>query len=452
MSLHTCPSAHLHNIASSHHVPTDPALARLSRYRVRTYIAHALLLSTLFGVPLSSGIWLEYYFTSFSSSPFSSPTKQPSSLLATSAIVGAQLACLGSSVAPTAWLYHQYPQYWRLQMCLGALSVCGAWLGLLLSQWLWVLVFCQGALTGLGLGVLGATSMLVLSTHYKCDLGVVGMQGIAAGCSGAVVYLVIAWACLRSDSVKMAYGVTLAVETGTMLVVVFLAKPHPLPPLNPQRAKERVRRCRSRPESWHVAVLLLLTVVVSVALLVPPLYLPLLLSRSPSQYRADAGFYTLFVLFGTALLTSSLVAKVSSARLSPTTLFTTCTLLTGISLIALLWMPMLYVALPCAAVFGMGLGGVCTTWIRVLAKDLGHGEGAELDTGGGSAKLGRWSCVVVALGGMTAGGGTMGAAAILQRMEKGVDIVLGVTSGCLILGGLILGIGAFCRHRVKRKD
>lgn len=67
-----------------------------SHAHVRTHTAHALTLFNFYGIPLSSGAWLEYYFTTLDST---------TSLLTLSAIFTAQCACLGLPISMTVYLH-----------------------------------------------------------------------------------------------------------------------------------------------------------------------------------------------------------------------------------------------------------------------------------------------------------------------------------------------------------
>ena len=416
-----------------HANPPTCSPANPSHHRVRTYTAHALILFNVYGVPLSSGIWLEYCFTSLHPS-------HP--LLSISAIFGAQFACLGFAIGVTASLYRRWPGYWRLQMFLGGLSVCVAHLGLVIASNLWVTVLCQGVLTGLGLGVSGTVSVMVLSTHYKHNLAVASTQCVGAGFFGAIVYTLLTWMCLRTDNVKLGHGVTLVLLSLTLVPAVLVARPSAM--TKSSRARQSPPNMSTVPRAKRPSFLALLTTLaLSPALPLPPLLSPLLLSRHPTPHRADTGSYFLFALSGAALLSSTLIPRTPPHRLAPTTLLTASTFLAGISVVPLIWMRILYVAVPCAAVFGVGLGGVCAVWVEALAA---------LVEGGGGEGLGWWVCVLVAVGGVGAGGGIMGAAAVLSRMESGVEIVMGVMSGCLVLGGLMVGAGADVKYWAKKEN
>ena len=401
-----------------------------SHHRIHTYVAHALVLFNVYGLPLSSGVWLEYYFTSLH------PSR---SLLATSMIFGVQFVCVGLAVGPAAWAYHRWPERWWLQMFSSTLIVCGAWLGIFIAEHFWVLILCHGALTGLSLGVLGTVSALVLSTHYKLDISVVSTQCMAAGFAGAVAYTVLTWACLRIDAVKMACGITLALMSGTLLIAMSLARPCIGQTLDASSSYGAVTM-RSRYTSWiSTSVLPTTTILLSPAILLPPLVLPLILTRHPSAYCADISLYALFAMFGIAMLTSTLIVKIPPARLSPTTLFVASCLLAGTAIVLLIQVPRLEVIVPCAALYGVGLGGVSTLWINVLMSLMEEG-----------ASLGNAICLVMTIGGLTTGGRVVGAAVVLQSIKRGPEIILGSSAGTMVVAGLLVGACALVKHR-KRK-
>lgn len=391
-----------------------------SRHRVRTYTAHAFVLFNVYGLPLSSGIYLEYYFSSLHSSV---------SLLAISAIFSTQLACLSLAVGITIWLHRRWPKYWRLQLFIGMLLVCGAHLGLRISNDLGVLMLFQGALTGLGLGTLEAVSLRVLSTHYKHDITTTSTLCGSAGFFGAIAYTLSAWACLRIDSTRLAYGTTLLLLALTLLPAIPLAKPCTIQ--SPQSRQLDLDTSPTTPSSWRAYPVFLATFLTIPALLTPALYLPLLLTRQPGSYLADAGLYPLLALYGTALLSSALVPSISPNRLSPAVLCSAASILAGTAILPLVWVRRVDVAVVCAAVFGVGLGCVGTLWGKVFRECV---EGA------GTRGLRRWIQMLVLVGGLGAGAGLVGAAAVLERWGNGVEIVLGAVSGYLVLGGFIVGL------------
>lgn len=388
--------------------------ANATRDRVRTYTAHALVLFNVYGIPLASGIWLEYYFTSFHSS---------ASLLAVSSILGTQLVCLGLVATTTSWLYRRWPQYWRLYMLSSSLLVCGAHLGPLLKTDLWVLVLCQGALTGLGLGVLGTVSLHVVSTHYKHNVVTTSTVCGSAGFLGAIAHILSTWTFLRTDNPRFAHGITLSLLTLTLVPAILLARPSGSRPPQPRQLGSRTSPTTP---SWHIYSILPAMFLVATALLIPPSYLPLLLTRHPGPYRADAGQYILLTLYGTASLSSAIVPRIPPRRLSSSTLCSAAAIVAGTAIIPMVWMQRLEVAVSCVAIYGIGLGcvtAVCTTVFSLWARGTRAGEL------GGSA----------AIFGLCSGGGIMGAATLIPKLESGAGTVLGLVVGTLILGGSVLG-------------
>ncbi|KAF3050130.1 hypothetical protein E8E11_008510 [Didymella keratinophila] len=415
--------SHTSTSTSSPHPAAAPALLpnNVARARVHTYTAHALVLFNIYGIPLSSGIWLEYYFISLH------PTTP---LLALSAIFAAQCACLGLAVCISAYVHARSPHHWRWMTAIAALLVCGAHIGLLINTHdrLWVLVLCQGALTGLGLGTLCAVSTRMLSMHYRHSVAIASRLCISTGFAGAGVYTVVAWCYLRTDRVGLAYGMTLLLFGVTLLPAVLLMEPS-----SPKLMDCPLERQQQPPprKGWRTTPTLLALSLILPSTLIPPLYLPLLLAHRPNPYRADAGVYTLLTLYITALLTSALVPRIPPSRVSARTLCGAASILTGITLIPLIWTLRLEMAVSCAVVYGAGLGGVCTLWLQVV-KDCGSGVA--------KGRAGALSAFALVLG-LCAAGAVVGGAAVLQGFEAGGAMTVGAVAGGSVVGGLGLGVG-----------
>lgn len=421
----------------SYHADTHvDALDQASHHRVHTYIAHALILFNVYGVLLSSGLWLEYFFTSLH------PT---ASLLLVSVTFSVQLTCFSFAIGATRSLYHRWPRHWRLQLLAGILSACGANVGLLVSNNLWVQIVCQGALTGLGLGACATLSTLALSTHYVNNIALASTQCVAAGFFGTAIYTGFTWACLRNDAANVAHGATLALLVFTLLPAFFLTQPNnaqdqnpntPNPaPLNPAN--------KSLPPLRHTALPLAILLLTPTCLL-PPLFLPLSQPRSPtSPHRADTPAYSLFALATTALFSSALLPKVAPHRLSPSSLLTASFLLNAVAVIPLIWTPVLGVAVPCAAVFGVGLGGVCAVGVSVVVVESGP-RGEEVRWGWQG-----WGVTVA--GGASAGCVVLGGAVVLERCDGGVEILFGAVAACLGLGGLAMSMLGGVRYGRKKR-
>lgn len=410
-----------------------PSFTHPSHNRILAYTSHALVLCNIYGMILSSGVWFEYYFTSL---------RPSNSLIATSAIFGAQFASLGIAVGPTAWVHRRWPRGWRVLMSVGAACVCGAWTALFFANKFWVILLCHGVLTGLGLGTLATVSLLVLSTHYKHDITIVSSMCGTAGYAGTVVYTGLTWICLRGDWVRMAHGISLAILLSTLLLAMFLARPHSgqNPTTSSPRHTATTSQSRSKQARWTTLLTALLLTLTLVPTILPPLLFPLLLTRAPTPHRADPGFYTLLALLSGATLSSILFPRISPSRLSPTALLSASCLLAGSALAPVIWTQTLYVGVACAVVFGVGLGGVGTLWVKGLRCLIGHGEG-----------LRGVICVLMAFGGVVAGGGLVGSAAVLQSFECGVQVVLGAVTGCLVLGGAGIWVGVGISYFILRK-
>lgn len=399
---------------------TPPSNSNPSHQRIHTYTSHALTLTTVYGIPLTSGLWLEYYYTS---------VFHHTSLLLVSSIFGAQFACLCTGSALSEATFTRWPHTWRLQMSLGAACVCAAWGVLFLTApRAWSEVLCHGVLTGTGLGVLGASSTRTLSTHYNGDVGLTSGLCSAAGFAGAVVYAVATWDCLRRDEMRLACGVTLGLMVGTLLVAICLSTPHSPPPPPPPPSSPSTHTTHSSPHR-RPTFLLLAALVFGLAVLIP-LYVPLLLTQSPSAHRTDTGVYALLSLFTTALLSSTFLPRLAPSRVAPHILLGACACLSGAAVVGMLGLKGFVGSVLFAAVCGVGVGGVCVLGGRVFTEGQGAGE-----------TRGCWTWVR-GLGNVAAslaiGGGVVGAAAVMERWEMGGNTVLGVVGGYLVVGGVVV--------------
>jgi hypothetical protein len=409
-SHHACTkSSHPYHAAGPVNLPTNNSHAR-----VLTYTAHALILFNVYGIPLSSGIWIEYYFNTF---------LPPVSLLTLSSVFATQLTVLSLAVGVSAWLHARWPQYWRLYMFAGALLVCSAYIGLLSnnhSRDIWVLVLCQGVLTGAGLGVLGAVSMRVLSAHYKYNITAISTLCVSAGFLGAIAYTALTWMTLRLDNPRLTYGLTLILLSLTLLPTLLLTKPS----TNTQPLHRRAPLPRKRWRALLILAALPLTLTLATIL---PFYTPLLAALQPGPHRADTGPYIVLTLFFTALITSALVPHLLDRFLAQTLFGAACTL-AGVAAVPLVWMRRLEVAGPCAALYGVGMGVLCTLWLKVVVECLE--EGGMRDS--------RGVGVLAAMFGVWAAGEVVCGAAVLQGVGRGVEIGLGAVAACLALSGLII--------------
>ena len=88
-------------------------------------------------------------------------------------------------------------------------------------------------------------------------------------------------------------------------------------------------------------------------------------------------------------------------------------------------------------VFGAGMGGVSIFYVKCIAELV--------------AGVGERGHILLAVGGVGMGCAVVGAAAMLERWDSGVEIVMGAVVACLVLGGLLMGTGVGLRYREERK-
>lgn len=285
----------------------------------------------------------------------------------------------------------------------------------------------QGVLTGLGLGACAAVSLSVVATHYRGDMGVASGLGGSAGFAGAVVYTCVTWGCVRSGRGRMGV-VVVVLEVGAVVVAVLMARPCEVEWVACGCGVKKEVDARSSYKGLEGGVVLLLAGLLVTAAVLPVLFLPLVLTRQPSPHRADTGAYALLALYGSALFSSALLPRIRLSHSSPRLLLAASALLSGVAMVPLIWDLVLAVAVPCAVVFGVGLGGFCVLWIRVV-----------VDAGVRGGEKGWWKSILVAIGGFSTGCAVVGCAAVLEGCDVGIGVVFGVAAACLVVGGLILG-------------
>jgi hypothetical protein len=181
--------------------------------RKQSYIAQALILFNVWGIPLSFGPYPKFFFTN--------RWKHP--VLQVSSIVAVQLFCIFGAGVPVLWLY-QY-EYWRTTIiiasftaiaCQWALHICTRWMTILLVQ---------GIGIGISLGALYSMGTLVLSSHHKNNHPLTSMVSVSAGFLGAVCYTCIALLPIRSSLLlNAAYIFNCTLTTFTLLLACVLIR------------------------------------------------------------------------------------------------------------------------------------------------------------------------------------------------------------------------------------
>ena len=151
---------------STQHATTAPGTtvsAKEKPWRARrlTNIAHALILFNVYGIALSYGPYLEYYYNT--------DTYGHLSLLQASSPGAALLFALFLPVLPITWLYRR--GWWRSTLYLStAVAIVSHAPPLFSTHHTFAILLARSLIQGLSLGTLATTSTHILSTHYNHNI------------------------------------------------------------------------------------------------------------------------------------------------------------------------------------------------------------------------------------------------------------------------------------------
>jgi hypothetical protein len=232
----------------------------------------------------------------------------------------------------------------------------------------------------------------------------------------------------------VAKGVVAAVMGVTLGVAVFLL----VPGLEGERKRDD--RCHLGKFIWDLGRkrrgwFLLGYGLVSFSILVYPVFLPTLLSQYPSLSE-ETGTYALLALLSVAALAAAVAGNHRVwQRVGPGNLFAAAVVFAGALVLGPVLHEKAWVAILLAGEYGAGLGAVVALHGLVLATFLSERE------------AGRWKDdmaarvgIVLAIGGVCAFAGIVGSAAVLESLEKGTSVVMKVVGGCLVGGGVLVGL------------
>jgi hypothetical protein len=279
---------------------------------------------------------------------------------------------------------------------------------------------------------------LVLATHYRNDVPLVSVQSGFAGFAGAVVYTVVARFSFRGDDGgELAWVYSGGVMGVTLLEVFFL-----LVGSESEEDKFWTEGCKLHlcmPRGflrdvrgggmWFI--------------LGYPVYSVVLLRGAPGIFFPDTAPYGVLALLSVAAISGSVAANLRSLKkVGAVNTFVTASILAGAVGLAPMVYPRLYVVVPLAAVYGVALGAILSLHMIVAASFLS--KNVE----------GRWEgdmparvAVVMALAGLSAFGGIVGAAALIEGSEKGGQIVIKLAGACMIGGGVLAGCARLWRWK-----
>lgn len=389
---------------------SDANPSSASYQRVRAYWAQGLILFNVYGIPLSSGLWLEYTYTTLL------PT---TSLTLISLVTAFHLFSIFAAIPPSRWLYTRLPT--RRALLLAIAIVTSARISTTIRHTYTALLVCA-ALTGVGLGMLGTLHTLRLASHYRNNTGLAATYSVAAGFLGAVVHTAVTWSFLRRERYAAAHVATLAVFVSTSVAGVQLSQPcrTPVTPRLPLPTRPNRNHFTRESTAALGAVLL------GATMLLAPAYLPLTVSQS---LHPDAAAAALVAAFTTTLVVAPFAARVSrrhgrTHQAAPMALVALASVFAAAGIVLPAFSPVLWAGVLGGAMYGAGLGVVGSCAGEVIGE-----RGA------------RWGSVVVCAIGAVAAGGCVGVASVVEMRADGARVALGVVATGMVSGGALLGLG-----------
>ena len=412
-------------------------LTKYARHRNRAVWAQALVLFNVVGIPLSQGVYLEYYYNA---------ALTGCSLSALSIIPALQVACILCIPILVGWFYQWRGQRsgWRLMFFGATLLAFAAQLAL---QWIenyTVIMLLQGPFLGAALGTLFPLSTLVLSSHYRFNQPLVSMQSGLMGFLGAIIYAVIARQGLqvRGNS-HFAPAATAAVLLGTLLLAYTLirrVKQIEVPPdIQEWHSNMKLPRniCKIAKEEgtiWFILGYML----IFFAIFNFPIYISLVLTQPPATIDPKTAAFVPIVTLTTAAISACLSANpILRKRLGPLNTFITLCVFAGAASLLPFFMPYLPIALPSGSAYGISLGAIISLHIKVTT--IFHGEKVVWHP-----DMPVRAAVMMALAGCSAFAGLLASAFIIENVRGGIRVVASVTAGSLVAGGCVI---AFARWR-----
>ncbi|CAN9130745.1 unnamed protein product [Alternaria alternata] len=439
-----------------HAVSSSPE--RAHRHRNRSIYAQALVLFNVLGIPLSSASRLEHDFTSVF------PIKSLTSL---AVVIGLQIFILLASPLPVGHLYnalanrkHGYRwSSWGWNLLFGVAIVVATtseFLSYTVQKNYIAILLLRGLVLGGALGTCFTISTLVLASHYRNDVPLVSVQSGFAAFAGAVVYTVIARFAFQDAGLGGANsgGGLEYVYSGGVMGATLLSAFLLLVGLKPEDEKlwtQRYKLHLCMPKGfledargggmWFILGYIL----VFAGVLVYPVFSVVLLTQLPGLFFPDAAAYGILGMLGVAAVSGSVVANLRSLKkVGAVNIFVAASVLAGAICLAPVLYPRLYVVVLLAGAYDVALGAILSLHMIVAAMFL-------------SKKVeGRWEddmparvAIIMAMAGLGAFGGIVGAAALLEGNKNGEKVVIKVAGACMICGGVLIGFARMWRWRWK---
>ena len=387
------------------------------------------------------------------------PTKSLTSL---AVIIGLQIFILLASPLPVGHLYnalanrqHGYRwSSWGWNLLFGVAIVVATtseFLSYTVQKNYIAVLLLRGLVLGGALGTCFTISTLVLASHYRKDVPLASVQSGFAAFAGAVVYTVIARFAFQDVGLGggLAYvysgGVMGATLLSAFLLLVGLKSEDE--ELWTQRYKHHLCMPKGFLQDargggmWFILGYIL----VFAGVLIYPVFNIVLLTQVPGLFFPDAAAYGILSMLGVAAVSGSVVANLRSLKkVGAVNIFVAASVLAGAICLASVLYPRLYVVVLLAGAYGVALGAILSHHMIVAAMFL-------------SKKVeGRWEddmparvAIIMALAGLGAFGGIVGAAALLEGNKNGEKVVIKVAGACMIGGGVLIGFARMWRWRWK---
>lgn len=382
-------------------------------------------------------------------------------------VIGLQIFILLASPLPVGHLYnalanrqHGYRwSSWGWNLLFGVAIVVATtseFLSYTVQKNYIAVLLLRGLVLGGALGTCFTISTLVLASHYRKDVPLASVQSGFAAFAGAVVYTVIARFAFQDAGLGgansgggLAYVYSGGVMGATLLSAFLLLVG--LKPEDEELSTQRYKLHLCMPKGflqdargggmWFILGYIL----VFAGVLIYPVFNIVLLTQVPGLFFPDAAAYAILGMLGVAAVSGSVMANLRSLKkVGAVNIFVAASILAGAICLAPVLYPRLYVVVLLAGAYGVALGAVLSLHMIVAAMFL-------------SKKVeGRWEddmparvAIIMALAGLGAFGGIVGAAALLEGNKNGEKVVIKVAGACMIGGGVLIGFARMWRWRWK---
>jgi len=404
------------------------------RNRVIAYYVHAVVAFDAYGIPLSSGPYLEYYYNTLC------PTTRLTHL---ALIFGVQY--FGTFAAESWAIFFYGGKHWRWSFyCACAFAVLCQLLAAFPFSKHWGINLAVRGLSGIFLGYLRGMSLLCLASHYHDNVAVVSMQSGAAAMAGAAVHSIVATLFFRDRHYRQLTWVNFGIVALSLtLSIPFMNKSIKQISTSSDLKRNQSLALHSTPQTSRHAhnAGILFTIgylLIFFTAFVWPTFFPLLFSSHPIYEFPYQATHWLLALFGAAALASAYIGSLHLQRhLGAVNTFTAASVYAGLILLAAAWNPGFWVWGILTVLYGFCLPAILVLHTKVVAVFLGR----EPRRGW------RW----LGVHGFAFGRGVailagIGVAGMFIEATGRADVILGYCGGLLLVGGAMVGAARFCRY------